>query len=212
MASAMPSLRRRPSISRQDAVLDAADVVLGTRVVPLLANGASASATTSLTLPTTLATGTYYFLALADAPNTVNESQERNNTGPASGRQSRSRPAGRQSSLRQLPLPPVAGSASPTPRGIKGGASAASSTGFYLSTNGAVDAADLFLGSRSIGELPAGATSSATTVLQFRRTLPPVPTSSSASPTGTAPSRKHWRRIIRGALRCPSVATWWCRP
>ena len=43
----------------------------------------------------------------------------------------------------------------------------ASSTGFYLSTNSAVDAADWFLGSRSVGELPAGATSSATTVLQI---------------------------------------------
>ena len=77
-----------------NTVFDAADVVLGTRAVPLLASGASSCATTSLTLPTTLATGTYYILALADAA----EHRERiagnqQHSGQRS-RQSRSRPAG----------------------------------------------------------------------------------------------------------------------
>ena len=85
----------------------------------------------------------------------------------------------------------------------RGGASSSFINGIDPSTNGAVDAADVFLGSRSIGGLPAGATSSATTVLQIPQTLRPVPTSLLASPTGTAPSRKHWRRIIREAMRCP---------
>jgi len=150
-----------------NTVLDAADVVLGTRAVPLLVNGASASATTSLTLPTTLATGTYYILALADAPNTVNESQETNNT-----RASAAVKVGADLQVTVITAPATAaagGSISVADTtGNQGAApAAASSTGFYLSTNGTVDAADVLLGSRSIGELPAGATSSATTVLQI---------------------------------------------
>ena len=54
------------------------------------ANGASASVTTSLTLPTTTATGTYYVLALADAPNTVTNRWKRTTRGPA--RPSKSEP------------------------------------------------------------------------------------------------------------------------
>src|SRR6185436_6699821 len=54
-----------------NTIFDASDVLVGARAVPLLGDGASSSVTTSLTLPTTTATGTYYILAVADAANTV---------------------------------------------------------------------------------------------------------------------------------------------
>jgi subtilisin family serine protease len=150
-----------------NTLLDASDVVLGTRAVSLLADGASSSASTSLTLPTGTATGTYYILALADAANTVAESIETNNT-----RTSGIVRVGADLTVTVLDAPALAAAGSSisvadTTANQGSSPAAASSTGFYLSTNGIFDTADMFLGGRSVGELPAGATSSATTVLQI---------------------------------------------
>lgn len=145
--------------------LDASDVALGTRSVPLLAGGASANATTSVTLPTTTATGTYYILAAADAANTVVESIETNNT-----RNSSLIRVGSDLVVTVLTAPALgaAGASitvvdSTTNQGAAG--APVSSTGFYLSPNSSFDASDTFLGSRPVAELAGGATSSATTAL-----------------------------------------------
>src|SRR5262249_9832005 len=53
------------------------------------------------------------------------------------------------------------------------GPAAATSTGFYLSINGTLDASDIFLGSRSIPALTPGAISTASTTLH-------IPSSTSA--------------------------------
>ena len=47
------------------------------------------------------------------------------------------------------------------------GASPPSKTGFYLSTNSGLDAADIWLGSRPVPSLGAGATSAASTTLHI---------------------------------------------
>jgi subtilase family serine protease len=150
-----------------NSVVDASDIVLGTRQTPLLANGASSTVTTPLTLPTTTAAGTYYIVAIADGPNTVAESLETNNS-RASGN-IRVGPDLVVTALNGPALGAAGGSISVSDTTANQGAAPAapSSTGFYLSTNGTVDAADVYLGGRSVPELPAGATSSATTVLQI---------------------------------------------
>ena len=57
-----------------------ADVVLASRAVPLLATGASSvGPQTAVTIPPGTASGSYYILAVADADNTVAESNENNN-------------------------------------------------------------------------------------------------------------------------------------
>jgi subtilisin family serine protease/subtilase family serine protease len=150
-----------------NTLLDASDVVLGNRAVSPLATGASASATTSVTLPTAMATGTYYILAQADAANMVAESTEINNT-----RNSSAVKVGSDLLVTFIDAPAFAAAGASISIGDttanQGTApGAASSTGFYLSTNVIFDAADTFLAGRSVGELPAGATSSATTVLQI---------------------------------------------
>jgi len=160
-----------PSTTRfylsMNTVLDGSDVVLGARAVPLLGDGASSSVTTSLTLPTALATGTYYIVAVADAANTVAESLETNNTRAMAGVR-----VGADLLLTVINAPAFAaagGSISVADTTANQGAApvATSSTGFYLSTNTTFDAADVFLGSRPVAALLAGATSSATTVLQI---------------------------------------------
>ena len=64
-----------------NATFDApADVWLASRAVPLLATGASsAGPQTAVTIPPGTASGNYYILAVADAGNTVAESNENNN-------------------------------------------------------------------------------------------------------------------------------------
>ena len=58
---------------------DAGDTYLGSRAVPLLTAGASSSGSTSVTIPSGIATGKYYIIALADDGNAVAETNETNN-------------------------------------------------------------------------------------------------------------------------------------
>ena len=62
-------------------LLDSSAMTLtDSRTVPPLAAGASSSASTTLLIPSTVATGSYYLIAKADADNVVPETQESNNT------------------------------------------------------------------------------------------------------------------------------------
>src|SRR5262249_19736217 len=62
-----------------NGTFEAGDTLLGSRSVPALGAGATSTATTNLTLPAGLATGTWYVLARADAGNAELETQETNN-------------------------------------------------------------------------------------------------------------------------------------
>src|SRR5262249_55076896 len=55
--------------------------LLGTRAVPASAAGAFSMASTPVTLPPNLATGTYYIIGSADSANQVVETNETNNNG-----------------------------------------------------------------------------------------------------------------------------------
>ena len=59
--------------------LDAGDTLIGTRMVPALAPGASSAASVTVTLPAGLATGTWYIVAKADHADLLVEGQEGNN-------------------------------------------------------------------------------------------------------------------------------------
>ncbi|MBI3030250.1 MAG: S8 family serine peptidase [Candidatus Rokubacteria bacterium] len=63
-----------------NSVLDAGDVLLGSRAIPALAPGASSAGSTPLTIPAGTATGNYYLIAQADGDSGVAETQEGNNT------------------------------------------------------------------------------------------------------------------------------------
>jgi len=76
----MPTL---PTITRYylsvDQAKDGADVTLGSREVPLLAAGASGSATVEINVPTAVSRGKYWLIVCADDTDTVRESDETNN-------------------------------------------------------------------------------------------------------------------------------------
>jgi len=64
-----------------NALLDASALLLtGARSVPALSAGVNSSGSTTVLLPTSVATGNYYLIAKADADNVVPETQKANNT------------------------------------------------------------------------------------------------------------------------------------
>jgi subtilase family serine protease len=152
-----------------DALVDGTDTLLGARSVPPLAIGASSSAAVALTLPVTATTGTYYLVALADATEVAAEIAESNNVralrlqiGPDLLVASFSAPA-----------TAAAGTSiavTESTRNQGGSAAGPSSTGFFLSSNPVLDAADLALGSRPVPALGPGGSHTAVTSLEVPAT------------------------------------------
>jgi subtilase family serine protease len=151
-----------------DATFDAGDVLLGGRDVPALPPGATSASSTAVTIPATTAGGTYWVIARADATGAVTEGDETNNT--------TSSPIviGGDLTIAALSLPATGGAGlamtvSDTTTNQGGGATPASTTRFYLSTNTTFDAGDVALGARAVPPLAPGGSSSGSTVV----TVPP---------------------------------------
>jgi subtilase family serine protease len=146
------------------------DTELDARSVPPLAPGASSSAATYVTIPTTAPSGTLYLIAVADDARTVAEQTETNNTRFLAIR------IGPDLFVSGLTAPTRAGSGSSvavtdTTKNTGGGASGPSTTAFYLSANLTLDAGDTRMSTtRAVGPLDAGAQSVGTTNV----TLPAV--------------------------------------
>ena len=144
---------------------DAADTRLsGTRTVASLDAGASSMGTTGVTLPA-VPPGTWYLVAVADDAGEVVETQETNNT--------------RQTTIYVGPDLQAAGVNAPftvtagttmtvtdSVRNIGAEVAGASTTRFYLSLNGTLDAADILLdGERTVAAIAVNGISSGTTAL-----------------------------------------------
>jgi uncharacterized delta-60 repeat protein len=141
-----------------NTTLDAADIPLGSRAVPALASGASNAGATLVTIPAGTATGTYNILAAADSAHVLAEKNESNNlstrilrVGPDLAATVRgitgTLRAGATISVQDLTSDPSAVAAPP------------STTGYYLSTDNRLDAADVRIGGRAVPALAAGGSS-----------------------------------------------------
>ena len=147
------------------SVFSSSATLLGTHPVPALAAGASSTASTTLTLPATLATGTYYVIAVADTNNAVTEASETNNA--AFGALVRVGPDLTVSALSATSSIAAGSSATANTTVLNqgGGAAGTSTTRFYLSTNGSFDTSDILIGTRTVGALgPAQSESGAATI------------------------------------------------
>ena len=148
-----------------NALIDAADTPLGSREVPALAANSWSTATSTITLPSTLTTGTYYLLAQADGPMAIAELNEMNNARAASIRIG----ADLVISALTAPLRAAAGgtiAVSETTSNAGSGVAGASTTAFYLSSNFTLDGGDIKLSPlRSLPALSPGQASTATTAL-----------------------------------------------
>jgi subtilisin family serine protease/uncharacterized membrane protein len=149
-------------------LLDASAIVLpGGRLLPGLAPGEASSGATALTIPSTLAAGSYFIMAQADGDGVVAESQETNNV------TARSIAIGPDLFISGLATPTSAAAGATitvtdavTNQGI--GTADPSTTRFYLSANVLFDASDVLLaGGRAVPALDGGAasTGSATVVI-----------------------------------------------
>ena len=155
-----------------NTALDSTDEFLGSRSVPALDAGASSSASTSLIVPANTPTGAYYLIAVADSASAVVESAESNNTRVAS--QIR---IGADLTVSALTAQSTGGAAgaiavTDTTSNAGSGDAAPSTTGFYLSSNSVFDSSDVFIGSRSVPALSAGASSAASTPLTLPANTP----------------------------------------
>ena len=145
-----------------NTTLDASDLVIGSRSAGPLAAGVLGAGTTTLTVPTTTATGSYYVIAQADGPGEVAETSETNNT-RASGLIN----VGPDLTVSALTAPATAAaggtiSVSDTTKNQGAAAAGPSTTRFFWSANTTLDASDELIGSRLAGPLAAGAAGIAT--------------------------------------------------
>ena len=146
-----------------NTLLDTADVLLGTRPASALLAGISEAASTTLSIPADTPAGLYYIVAKADGTSLVAETQEPNNV-----KFSVAMKVGPDLIESSTIVPTVAGAGvaltvSDTVKNQGSGAAGASTTSFYLSTNVSFDGNDVFLGSRGVPPLIAGATSAGST-------------------------------------------------
>jgi subtilase family serine protease len=151
-----------------NTLLDAGDLLVGSRSVPALPAGGTSAGTTTVTIPPDAAPGTWQLLVVADAAGVAAETNESNNARAAYVRVG---PDLRVSSG-AAPSKVTAGTAfsvTDTTANVGGASAAASATRYYLSTNTVFGADDLVLGARDVPPLAAGATSARTVSL----TVPP---------------------------------------
>jgi subtilase family serine protease len=146
----------------KNTALDASDTLLGARDLGLLAAGESGVGAASVAIPPGTATGTWYLIAKADGEGVVPETTETNNAYPATIT------IGPDLDITAMSAPSTAAAGqaiaiTDTVKNLGGGAADASQTYFYLSRNTTLDATDIPLGARNVGELAAGASGSGST-------------------------------------------------
>jgi subtilase family serine protease/subtilisin family serine protease len=149
-----------------DGTLSASDTWLGSRDLPSLGPGASHSGSVTVMIPAGTAVGNWYIIAKADAEETVAEISETNNTYVKLVQ------IGPDMTVAALTAPASAAAGqnvtiTDTTKNQGGDAAGPSRTRFYLSTDTALDASDILLGSRDVPLLPAGATSSGSTTVMI---------------------------------------------
>ena len=137
---------------------DAADVFLGSRAVGPLGPSQASSGSSQVVIPAGTASGNYFVVAVADWNGGVSEINETNNANAYGYVR-----VGPDATVTAVtgPVSAAAGTSitvGDTTRNEGGDTMPASVTSFYLSTNGTLDAADVFLGSRAVASLAPGAT------------------------------------------------------
>jgi len=155
-----------PSVTRfylsADAALGASDVLIGSRAVPALTAGTTSSGSTTVVIPQGTAAGSWSIIAQADGEEAVTEISETNNT------ISRPIQLGPDLDITALSAPGSSGAGQmivllDTTKNAGGEPTGPSRTDFYLSADGTLGASDIFLGSRDLPSLAAGATDSGAT-------------------------------------------------
>jgi subtilase family serine protease len=161
-----------------DSVITRSDTQIGTCNFPSLGVDVSATCSGNITLPLTLAPGTYYVGAFADDTGQVNESDENNNTALAPNQMVVTRGAAADLIVTGLTSPDTItlGERPNITSAIRNQGTAdagAFRLGYYLSTDATITTGDIQLGTCSYTALAAGANSGCAGPLLFPATLAP---------------------------------------
>ncbi len=161
-----------------DSVITRTDIQIGTCNFPGLAVDASSTCGGNVTLPATLAPGTYYVGAIVDDTDQVRESDENNNTVLAPNQMVVARAAAADLTVVGLTAPDTvtAGDRPNITSSIRNQGTAdagAFRLGYYLSTDATITTADIPLGTCSYTGLAAGANSGCAGPLLFPASLTP---------------------------------------
>jgi len=152
-----------------DAVVSTADQYVGVRTTYTLAGGASNSGTGTVTVPSTLAPGTYYLGVIADYNDNYTESDESNNVKVVGTITVAPRDVDLTVTAASTAATTLPGGAtfSVTDTVANLGTTPTSSflVRYYLSTDAVFTTSDISVGSRTVTSLAAGGSSSATTTL-----------------------------------------------
>lgn len=163
-----------------DAVITRTDTQVGTCNFPSLGVDGSATCSGNVTLPASLAAGTYYVGAFADDTQQVNESDENNNTALAPNQMVVTRAVAATADLTVTAVTAPAtvrlGERPNITSAIRNQGTAdagAFRLGYYLSTDATITTADIPLGTCSYAGLAAGASSGCAGPLLFPASLAP---------------------------------------
>lgn len=198
-----------------NAVLDGGDTLLpDVRAVPSLPAGAASAGSSTLTLPAMLPTGVYYLFAKADGGDAIVETQESNNTAL------RSIQIGPDLAISALSAPAKAEagatmSVSEATVNQGGGSAPASVTAFALSADWKLDDEDVRLaGSRAVGPLAPGQTSTASTGVTIPAGIAPasyyliaIADDGAATPETSETNNVRWQTIRVGPDLAVSTAS-----
>ena len=153
------------------------DIYLGQRSISSLSAGSTSSGTSTVTIPSTTAPGSYYIGAIADATGVVAESDETNNAAFSTTQcvvtTTSPKPDLMVTSLAGPTSGQVGKSISITSTVKNQGAASTGTTSyvkFYLSTDTEITPSDIYLGQRSISSLTAGSSSSGTSTVTIPST------------------------------------------
>lgn len=155
----------------RDPVITSADTYLATKAVGSFGAAGAQTVTATVTLPTTLTSDTWYLGAIADAYGVITEINETNNASAGRAITVNGPELVVESLTSASDTAYTAGTVSlaSTIRSMAG-AAPTHRVEFYLSTDPAITTSDIYLGYRT-ASLPAGGSSTATTILTIPRYL-----------------------------------------
>jgi len=161
-----------------DSVITRTDTQIGACNFPSLGVDISATCSGNVTLPATLAPGTYYVGAFADDTQQVTESDENNNTALAANQMVVTRGAAADLAVTAVTAPATVTlgerpNITSAIRNLGTADAGAFRLGYYLSTDATITTADIPLGTCSYAGLAAGASSGCAGPLLFPTTLTP---------------------------------------
>jgi subtilase family serine protease len=151
----------------RDAVLDSTDILIGYRYVSSLAPQSSNAEDTSITMPSSVPSGTYSLIAMADVFGYIPESDETNNT--VAGNQITVIGPDLTTTAVSGPASALTGDTISVSNSVAADAAGGGASGFYvaiyLSADNVITTSDTWIGYRYVNSLAPGASSTESTAV-----------------------------------------------